>query len=104
MDDQLGHRVHTGETGHGDNTDEDECKLAYDHGSSNLEIDIEGTEYITFNSNGLIPSNNATIHAIAQTGAPTSTTEGALWLDTDAGANGTLMCYANGAWRIVQAF
>ena len=53
----------------------------------------------TINSNGLIPYNNATIHAIAQNGAPTSTTDGALWLDLDASANGDLMCYEGGSWR-----
>ncbi len=58
---------------------------------------------MTVDANGLIPSNNTTIHAIAQNGAPTTTTEGALWLDTNASANGTLMCYGNGAWRAVQA-
>lgn len=30
--------------------------------------------------------------------------EGALFLDTDAGANGTLKMYSNGAWRTVTAF
>lgn len=35
---------------------------------------------------------------------PTPATEGALFLDTDAGANGTLVMYSNGDWRTVQAF
>ncbi len=28
---------------------------------------------------------------------------GDLFLDTNAGSNGTLVCYANGAWRTVKA-
>jgi len=35
---------------------------------------------------------------------PSPDTEGAIFLDTDAGANGTLVMYSNGAWRTVQAF
>lgn len=35
---------------------------------------------------------------------PAPAVEGALFLDTDAGANGTLVCYSNGAWRTVTAF
>lgn len=35
---------------------------------------------------------------------PTPATAGALFLDTDAGANGTLKMYSNGAWRDVQVF
>lgn len=35
---------------------------------------------------------------------PAPSSEGALFLDTDAGANGTLVCYSNGAFRTVQAF
>jgi hypothetical protein len=37
-------------------------------------------------------------------GPPTPYHAGMLWLDTDAGANGTLKCYSNGAWRTVVAF
>jgi hypothetical protein len=33
----------------------------------------------------------------------TPTEEGALFLDTNAGANGTLKIYSNSAWRTVQA-
>lgn len=36
--------------------------------------------------------------------APAPAVEGALFLDTDAGVNGTLVCYSNGAWRTVTAF
>jgi hypothetical protein len=70
-------------------------------GTRNLLIRGNAVVYGTWDTNGLVPSNNATIHAIAQNGAPTSTTEGALWLDMDAGGNGHLMCYANGGWRTV---
>lgn len=55
----------------------------------------------TWTTTGLIPGNNATIHVLAQNGAPTSTTEGALWLDTNASTNGDFMIYSNGAWRKV---
>ena len=50
---------------------------------------------------GIRFSNDATIHVLADTDGPTSTEEGALWLDTDAGGNGYLKCYANGGWRTV---
>lgn len=72
-------------------------------GAYPIDIYRNNTQLFGIDGNGLISYNNATIHAIAQTGAPTSTTAGALWLDTNAGANGTLKCYANGAWRTVQA-
>ncbi len=87
----------------GDTADEDPGFLKYSNGGGGFSIGVETTEYFTIDANGLIPYNATTIHAIAQNAAPTSVTAGALWLDTDAGANGTLMCYANGAWRTVQA-
>jgi len=71
--------------------------------SGNIELQIGNTTVATVAATGISFSNNATIHIIAQNGAPTSTANGALWLDTDAGgANGTLKIYSNGDWRTVQ--
>lgn len=53
----------------------------------------------TINQSGLVPGNAATIHAVAQNAAPTTTTDGALWLDLDASANGDLMMYSGAGWR-----
>jgi hypothetical protein len=55
----------------------------------------------TFDDVGLKPnvSANVTIHCFVGNSAPTSTTEGALWVDADAGGNGHLKVYANGGWR-----
>ena len=58
-----------------------------------IELDIDGIK----------STAGSTLHVIAQTSAPSTTTAGALWLDTDDGTNGTLKCYANGAWRTVAA-
>jgi len=77
--------------------------LYIDTASGDIYLQIGNTTYLTVSAAGLVPSNNATIHIIAQNGAPTSTANGALWLDTDAGgANGTLKIYSNGDWRTVQ--
>ena len=41
--------------------------------------------------------------AVVQSGTvPWPAMEGALFLDTDASANGSIVCYSNGAWRTVQ--
>lgn len=53
-------------------------------------LDVDGTVKMT----GLIIPSGTT---------PAPNTEGALFLDTDAGANGTLKIYSNGAWRTVAA-
>ena len=71
--------------------------------NTDIRFATNNTERMDIDADGLKPINNATIHAIAQTGAPTSTVAGALWLDTDDGVNGTLKCYANGTWRTVSA-
>ena len=51
-------------------------------------LDVDGTVTMT----GLIIPSGTT---------PAPNTEGALFLDTDAGTNGTLKIYSNGAWRTV---
>jgi hypothetical protein len=63
---------------------------------------IVGTSLIaTILPNGFVPYGTGTVHCNASNGGPTTTTAGALWLDTDAGGNGHLKCYANGGWRTV---
>ena len=57
-----------------------------------MRLDKDGNLTV---SGGLIVSSGT---------VPTPATEGALFLDTDAGTNGTLKMYSNGAWRDVQAF
>lgn len=64
-------------------------------------LNASDTRVVKISEDGLLVENGATIHAIAQAGQPTSTSAGALWLDTDAGGNGHLKCYANGDWRTV---
>lgn len=66
-------------------------------------FNIDETQYITISPDGIKPTlaNGGTLHVYAANSAPTSTTEGALWIDSDASANGDLMAYSNGAWRKV---
>jgi hypothetical protein len=77
--------------------------LIIDVDSGDCKFTNSQTLVATVNALGVLPAADATIHARAQTAAPTTTTAGALWLDTDAGGNGHLMCYANGGWRTVAA-
>ena len=70
----------------------------------------DGNEYIDSDADGYVDLH-ATTATRAHTGfvIPSGTTpapavEGAIFLDTDAGANGTLVMYSNGGWRTIQAF
>jgi parallel beta-helix repeat protein len=69
-----------------------------DSGSNNTVVNavagITTFPKLTVSTNLVIPSGTT----------PTPATEGALFLDTDAGANGTLVMYSNGTWRTIQAF
>lgn len=72
--------------------------LVYDSSGTTLDCFVNGTEMWNANSTrtqfltGLVISSGT---------APAPAEEGALFLDTDASANGDLVCYSNGAWRIV---
>jgi hypothetical protein len=57
-------------------------------------IDVSGRLTFTAGSGCIIPSGTSATPAV----------EGMLFLDTDAGTNGTLLMYSNGDWRTVQAF
>ena len=72
--------------------------FVYDAAGGTIDCFVNNTEMFNVSStastflNGLvIPSGTTPAPAVA----------GALFLDTDASANGDLMCYANGAWRTV---
>ena len=69
--------------------------------------------HITITPNATVASSTVALPGILTVAAgltipsgttPSPNTEGSLFLDTDAGANGTLVMYSNGAWRTVQAF
>ncbi len=71
-------------------------KGLYFDSSDNVNI----TEALTVT--GVITGTGGVVVQVATTSSVT--TEGALWLDSDAGANGTLKCYSNSGWRTVTAF
>lgn len=72
--------------------------------AQNILFKISSTTYFGVGATGIIPQNNATIHCAAQNDAPTSTTNGALWLDTDGGSSGILYCYSSGGWQTVATW
>ena len=63
-------------------------------GTNSADISDTGTLSFAGSAGLIIPSGTA----------PTPATEGALFLDTDASANGTLVMYSNGAWRTVAGW
>jgi len=67
--------------------------LLYVNSDADGYLDLHADTAVRINTGLIIPSGTT----------PTPAVEGALYLDTDAGTNGTLVCYSNGAWRTVQA-
>ena len=65
-------------------------KVGIGTASPSASLDVAGTVKMT----GLIIPSGTT---------PAPDTEGALFLDTDEGINGTLKIYSKGAWRIIKA-
>ncbi len=65
-------------------------KVGIGTSTPSASLDVAGTVKMT----GLIIPNGTT---------PAPDTEGALFLDTDEGTNGTLKIYSKGAWRIIKA-
>lgn len=69
-------------------------KNEYITGENDNYVDIGATTAVRINTGLIIPSGTT----------PAPAVEGALFLDTDAGANGTLVMYSNSGWRTVAAF
>ena len=64
----------------------------------------DGTNEIIVSSSGdLSFAGTAELIIPSSTTLPGTTNVGSLYLDTDAGANGTIYMYANGGWRVVIA-
>lgn len=69
---------------------DDDGNLCIDNESGDAHLKVTGN--ITAESGLIIPSGPR----------PGPDMEGALFLDTNAGKNGTLKCYSNGSWRRVD--
>jgi hypothetical protein len=70
-------------------------------GSTNIFVgrDSDEANVATLDTNGVFTALGGLI--IPSGTAPTPATVGAIFLDTDASANGSIYCYANGGWRKV---
>ena len=67
---------------------------------NDIKLERNGTQYGSFDESGYKPINNATTHIWSNNLPPTSTADGALWLD-ERSLNGDLMCYFKGEWKKV---